>query len=258
MFPRHRIHIDSFSYNRDLRIHWQFKLESRMVETIHMQPVLISMRGVGKTYRDGQVRAVDRVSLEIRSGEYIAIMGRSGCGKSTLLNLLGGLDRPSDGEILFRGTPLNEIGNLDQFRAKEIGFVFQSFYLLPNLTALENVQLPMFQSDLNHRQRAAEARRLLESVGLADRLNHVPGQLSIGQRQRVAIARALANKPSLILADEPTGSLDSQSGEEIMRILSDLNARQGTTLVVVTHDLKVASQAGRILSMFDGRIQVEP
>lgn len=228
-----------------------------MAEANNTDKLFISMRKVGKTYRDGQVRALDGVSLDIHSGEYLAIMGPSGCGKSTLLNLLGALDRPSDGYIYFRGTRLDEIANLDNFRAQEIGFVFQSFYLLPNLTAIENVQLPMFQSKLDHRQRASKAEQLLHSVGLADRLTHLPNQLSIGQRQRVAIARALANGPSIILADEPTGSLDSRSGEEILATLTDLNARLGTTLVIVTHDSLVASKARRIIRMLDGRVQAD-
>lgn len=181
-------------------------------------------------------------------------MGPSGCGKSTLLNMIGALDRPTEGEVLFRDQPLSKLVNLDQLRAREIGFVFQSFYLLPNLTAEENVQLPMFEGPLKPGDRASKAKALLAQVGLAERVNHLPEQLSNGQKQRVAIARALANGPALLLADEPTGALDSQSGQEIMHLLSALNTEHRTTLVVVTHDQNVANEASRVVDMKDGRI----
>lgn len=216
---------------------------------------LVALRSVRKTYRDGNVEALRGVSLDIVAGEFLSIMGPSGCGKSTLLNIVGALDLPSEGQVLFRGQPLASVANLDRLRAKEIGFVFQSFYLLPNLTALENVQIPMFEGSLPLEQRSAAAESLLGMVGLADRLHHLPNQLSIGQRQRVAIARALANGPSIILADEPTGSLDSQSGREIMEILCELNASQGTTVVVVTHDPLIANYGQRLVRMLDGQVQ---
>ena len=181
-------------------------------------------------------------------------MGPSGCGKSTLLNIIGALDLPTEGEVLFRGRPLSEMANLDQLRAHEIGFVFQSFYLLPNLTAEENIQLPMFEGKLKPRQRVARARELLARVGLADRVGHLPEQLSNGQKQRVAIARALANDPAVVLADEPTGALDSRNGAEVMQLLVELNVEHRTTMVVVTHDQSVADRSRRIVRMMDGRI----
>ena len=206
------------------------------------------------SYSDGQVEALSRVSFDILRGQFISVMGPSGCGKSTLLNMLGALDRPTTGEVYFDGIPLAQIENLDSLRARRIGFVFQSFYLLPNLTALENVQLPMFEGDLKPAERSESAESLLQLVGLADRLHHLPYQLSIGQRQRVAIARALANEPSIILADEPTGSLDSQSGREVMELLSSLHDQHQATLVVVTHDDSVAQFGERLIRMLDGRV----
>ena len=216
--------------------------------------VLVELDGVSKIYADGEVTALNDVSLSISAGEFVSIMGPSGCGKSTLLNMLGALDRPSSGEIRFGGVPLTSLPSLDQLRAQRIGFVFQSFYLLPNLNSLENVQIPMFEGERPFAEREGRATRLLELVGLADRTKHLPMQLSIGQRQRVAIARALANEPDVILADEPTGSLDSQSGREVMELLADLNRREKTTLVVVTHDAGVAAYGRRLVTMLDGRV----
>lgn len=218
------------------------------------QGALLALSNVCKTYVDGNVEALKNVSFQVAEREFLSIMGPSGCGKSTLLNMLGALDRPTSGEVLFDGEPLTSKSNLDQLRAQRIGFVFQSFYLLPNLTALENVQLPMFESPLPVSQRPAEARRLLELVGLQERERHLPDQLSIGQRQRVSIARALANAPSLILADEPTGSLDSQSGREVMELLTRLNAEHSATLIIVTHDQQVAECGSRTIQMLDGQI----
>lgn len=215
---------------------------------------LITLQNVGKTYRDGNVAALREVSLKIEEREFLSIMGPSGCGKSTLLHLLGGLDRPTEGRVLYRGKTLGDGIELDRFRAESIGFVFQSFYLLPNLTSLENVQIPMFEGKLGLADRVARARELLELVGLAERIGHLPHQLSIGQRQRVAIARALANNPSLILADEPTGSLDSQSGCDVLDLLTQLNEAQGTTLVVVTHDPIIAQRGRRLIRLLDGRV----
>ena len=215
---------------------------------------LIVVRNACKVYRDGYVRALDGISLTIESGEFLSIMGPSGCGKSTLLNIIGALDLPTEGEVLFRGRPLSEMANLDQLRAYEIGFVFQSFYLLPNLTAEENIQLPMFEGKLKPSQRVARARELLARVGLADRVGHLPEQLSNGQKQRVAIARALANDPAVVLADEPTGALDSRTGAEVMQLLVELNVKHRTTIVVVTHDQNVADRSRRIVCMMDGRI----
>ncbi len=227
-------------------------MESRQVSA--GGPPLVELRDVAKTYRDGGVRALDGVSLAIPAGDFVSIVGPSGCGKSTLLHMIGALDVPTAGEVRFRGTPLAAIRDLDRLRAREIGFVFQTFYLLPNLTARENVQLPMFGDGRSEADRVARADDLLARVGLDARRHHLPGQMSIGQRQRVAIARALANGPALVLADEPTGSLDSRSGGEVMDLLGRLHAEQGTTLVVVTHDAAVAARGRRTIRMLDGRI----
>jgi ABC-type lipoprotein export system ATPase subunit len=223
-----------------------------MSEASQATAPILSVRNVSKSYRDGQVQALCGVSLEIREGESISVTGPSGCGKSTLLHMLGGLDRPDQGQVYFRGHSIAELPSLDHFRAKEIGFVFQSFYLLPNLTAVENVQLPMFESALTPGQRMARATQLLTDVGLADRIGHLPSQLSNGQRQRVAIARAIANQPSILLADEPTGALDSNSGKEVMELLTKLNEQEKMTLIVVTHDAVIAARAQRRVQMLDG------
>lgn len=225
--------------------------ESTRMSQADQPAVLIELREVSKYYADGDVRALQKVRLVVRQGEYITVVGPSGCGKSTLLHILGALDMPSEGEVLFRGMSVRQ-WNLNRLRSKEIGFVFQSFYLLPNLTALENVQLPMFGGGWPASKRSEEARRLLAIVGLEQRLHHLPNQLSVGQRQRVAIARALANSPALILADEPTGSLDSSSGREVMELLIRLNEQHQTTLIVVTHDPSIASGGRRKIRMLDG------
>ncbi|MGC1720010.1 MAG: ABC transporter ATP-binding protein [Isosphaeraceae bacterium] len=214
---------------------------------------LLRAEGLTKTYPDGEVQALRGVSLNVEQNEAIAIMGPSGCGKSTLLNLLGGLDRPTEGEIYFRGTPLSRIDR-DQYRAREIGFIFQSFHVLSTLSAVENVQVPMFETTLDRRQRVERAEALIEQVGLAHRRNHRPMQLSVGERQRVAIARALANEPSLLLADEPTGNLDSRSQNEVLQLLDDLRQRQGLTLIIITHSPEVAAAAQRVIRMRDGRV----
>ena len=214
---------------------------------------LLRAEGLTKTYPDGEVQALRGVSLDVERNEAVAIMGPSGCGKSTLLKLLGGLDRPTGGEIYFRGTPLSRIDR-DQYRAREIGFVFQSFHVLGTLSAVENVQVPMFETALGHRQRVERAEALIEQVGLAHRRNHRPMHLSVGERQRVAIARALANEPTLLLADEPTGNLDSRSQNEVLQLLNDLHQRQGLTLIIITHSPEVAAAAQRVIHMRDGRV----
>jgi len=215
---------------------------------------LLRTERLSRVYADGQVAALVDVNLAIHKGEYVAIIGPSGSGKSTMLNLIGALDRPSAGEIYFEGTPLSSMRHLDRFRSERIGFVFQSFHLLPTLTALENVQVPMFESRRGPRERAARGRELLEHVGLDTRVDHLPQQLSVGERQRVAIARALANEPDLLLADEPTGSLDSSTTEEVLDLFATLHRERGTTLVVITHSDEVARRAGRIVRLRDGRI----
>ena len=205
---------------------------------------LLHAERLTKTYPDGEVQALRGVSLDVESNEAVAIMGPSGCGKSTLLYLLGGLDRPTSGEIYFRGTALSMLDR-DQYRAREIGFVFQSFHVLSTLTAVENVQVPMFETALGRRQRIERTEALIEQVGLAHRRNHRPMHLSVGERQRVAIARALANEPTLLLADEPTGNLDSRSQDEILQLLGDLRQRQSLTLIIITHSAEVAAAAQR-------------
>jgi ABC-type lipoprotein export system ATPase subunit len=224
-------------------------------QPVHSSP-LLRAEGLTKTYPDGEVQALRGVSLDVERNESVAIMGPSGCGKSTLLHLLGGLDRPTEGEIYFRGTPLSRIDR-DQYRAREVGFVFQSFHILSTLSAVENVQVPMFETALARRQRIERAEALIEQVGLTHRRNHRPMHLSVGERQRVAIARALANEPSLLLADEPTGNLDSRSQDEVLQLLDDLRQRQGLTLVIVTHSPEVAAAAQRVIRMKDGRV-LEP
>jgi ABC-type lipoprotein export system ATPase subunit len=217
-----------------------------LIRTIHLTKIY----GNGET----AVRALDDVTITVQPGEFLAIMGPSGCGKSTLLNLFGALDQPTAGEVWVAGENLAQLKNVDNFRAKTVGFVFQLHNLLPTLTALENVEVPMHSQTIGGRQRRERAIRLLALVGLNERAGHLPSQLSGGQRQRIAVARALANDPALILADEPTGSLDSQSGEEILQLLAELNRSQGATIAIVTHDRRVAQATRRILRMRDGRI----
>jgi ABC-type lipoprotein export system ATPase subunit len=216
---------------------------------------IIETRDLVKLYGDGaQVRALDGVSLAITAGEFVSVMGPSGSGKSTLLNMLGALDRPTSGQVLIEGQDLNEVKDLDRFRARTVGFIFQLHNLIPTLTGRENVEVPMRGQPTQARARRKRAIELLELVGLAERMNHLPNQLSGGERQRVAIARSLANRPRLILADEPTGNLDSHSGAEVIALMHRLNHELGTTFIVVTHDEAVARQTDRILVMQDGQI----
>jgi putative ABC transport system ATP-binding protein len=219
------------------------------------EPFLFRTDRLGKTYPDGRVAALVEVSLGIRRGEYVAITGPSGSGKSTLLNMLGALDRPSAGEVYFEGRPLAALGNLDRFRAQKIGFVFQSFHLLPTLTALENVQVPMFEGPLSAPARAAKAAELLAAVGMSRRARHLPSHLSVGERQRVAVARALANDPVVLLADEPTGNLDSHTAADVLDLFDALHRDRGMTLAVVTHSSEVAERAERVIRLRDGRLE---
>ena len=210
--------------------------------------------GLKKQFDNGKVMALRGLDLEIRQGEFVAIIGQSGCGKSTLLQMLGCLDRPSEGTLNYRGTSIPDMRDPAAYRARQIGFVFQSFHLLPTFTVLENVQIPMFEGKLSRSQRKARGIELLESVGLGHRLSHYPSELSGGERQRVAIARGLANRPSVVLADEPTGNLDSESAVQIIDLLLELHGKLGVTLVLVTHDLSVAERASRTIRMKDGRV----
>ena len=218
------------------------------------RPVLRASR-LGKTFGSGAalVRAVDSVDLDVAAGETVGIMGPSGCGKSTLLHLLGGLDRPSAGEIELAGQSVSDSSEraLAQLRRTAVGFVFQGFYLMEELTAVENVELPALLAGRSPKAARARARELLEQVRLADRAEFLPSALSGGQRQRVAIARALVNRPIIVLADEPTGNLDSTATVEVLRLFEALHA-SGQTLVIVTHDQRVAATADRLISMRDG------
>ncbi|MGH7762096.1 MAG: ABC transporter ATP-binding protein [Candidatus Dormibacteraceae bacterium] len=217
--------------------------------------ILLRAHGLRKEYGSGDARvlAVDELDLDVVRGESLAVMGPSGCGKSTLLHLLGGLDRPSAGELWFNGRRIDQFSEraLAQLRRKEIGFVFQAYHLMDELTAQENIELPALLAGRSPREAERRARRLLDRVGLADRATHLPSALSGGQRQRVAIARALANEPLVVLADEPTGNLDSAATLEVLRLIETLH-RSGLTLVIVTHDERIAATADRIISMRDG------
>jgi putative ABC transport system ATP-binding protein len=213
----------------------------------------IDVTGVGKSYEEGRIRALDGMDLRVGAGEYVALVGPSGCGKSTLLHLIAALDRPEGGAIVVAGHDLAHERDLSHYRARHVGMVFQLHNLLPNLTALENVQMPMFELGIRSSERERRARRLLELVGMEQRERNLPTQLSGGERQRVAIARALANEPGVILADEPTGSLDSKSGLQVMELLESVYREHGATLVLVTHAPDLALRADRIVRMLDGR-----
>jgi len=219
----------------------------------------IAAGGLVKHYEGGRVRAVDNLDLTIAAGEFVAICGPSGCGKTTLLNLLAAVDRPDSGSLIMHGRALTEMSEreIDTFRRTTVGLVFQLHNLLPDLSALENVQVPMLGPGVSRNERFKRASALLERVGLLDRNSALPTALSGGERQRVAIARALANRPSILLADEPTGALDSTNSQRLLDLLDDLQKENGTTLVVVTHEQSIAGRAGRILNMLDGRITDE-
>lgn len=219
---------------------------------------LISLSKVTKTYKlgdDVEVSALRGIDLEIKEGEFVAIMGPSGSGKSTLMHIIGILDQPTSGVVKLEGDDVEELPeeSLAELRNKHIGFVFQAFNLLPKTSAVENVELPLIYSNVTATERRKRAIEALETVGLLERMNHTPAQLSGGQQQRVAIARALVTKPSLILADEPTGNLDSRAGEEIIKLLKDLN-KKGNTIILVTHEREIAEETKRIVEIKDGLI----
>jgi ABC-type lipoprotein export system ATPase subunit len=222
--------------------------------TAPLSQYLFEAIGIAKKFEDGQVQALRGVNFRVVPGEFIAITGPSGCGKTTLLQMLGALDRPTKGTLLYRGNSVPDLRDPSRYRALEIGFIFQAFHLLPTFTALENVQIPMFENRLSASERKDRALALLKSVGLTNRLNHFPAKLSGGERQRVAIARSLANSPSVLLADEPTGNLDSENAYLILELITRLHHEQNMTLVLVTHDMGIAQRASRIIHMKDGRI----
>ena len=217
-------------------------------------PLLLEAKALTREFDEGHVKALRGVDFSIKEGEFVAITGPSGCGKSTLLQLLGALDRPTSGTLLYRGRSLPDDPNPATYRAREVGFIFQAFHLLPTFTAAENVQIPMFEIDRSVSERRERAIELLKLVGLENRLDHFPSKLSGGERQRVAIARSLANGPALLLADEPTGNLDSENAHSVLELLIRVQQEQGRTMVLVTHDPTIAERAGRILLMKDGKI----
>tara|TARA_Y100001970_G_scaffold210115_1_gene256257 strand:+ start:565 stop:1254 length:690 start_codon:yes stop_codon:yes gene_type:complete len=221
---------------------------------------IISIKSISKIYHlgDNVVKALDKASLSIYENDFISIMGPSGSGKSTLMNIIGCLDVPTNGTYKFNNQLISKMNDsqLANIRNEKIGFVFQTFNLLPKLNAVQNVEVPLIYSSLNRKERLERSKEALNIVGLSDRMSHKPNELSGGQRQRVAIARALVNKPSIILADEPTGNLDSKSGEEILKFLDKLH-KAGNTLIIVTHEKSVAKRAKRRIEIFDGKITLD-
>jgi putative ABC transport system ATP-binding protein len=219
---------------------------------------MIKLENISKEYRMGEeiIHAVSGVSLEIKEGEFVALVGPSGSGKSTMMHIIGGLDTPTSGRVIVDGQNLSSASDkeLSRYRNEKIGFVFQAFNLHPTYTATENVALPLIFSGIGQSNRMKMAAEALDIVGLAERASHRPNQLSGGERQRVSIARALVTQPKILLADEPTGNLDSKNGKHVMELLSQLNKEKGITLIIVTHDMEIAKEAGRIIKMRDGKI----
>ncbi len=215
---------------------------------------IIEIKGLKKSYDNGRITALNGMDLVVKKGEFISIMGPSGSGKSTLLNMIGALDKADEGTIEVAGIDLKKAKNLNEFRSKEIGFVFQMHNLIPNLNVIENVEIPMFETSASSGEMRERALELLKSVNLEDKINQKPTKLSGGERQRVAIARALVNHPSIILADEPTGALDSKTGEVILNLLKDLHTKENVTLVMVTHEPYVGNMAERIVTVLDGKM----
>ena len=216
---------------------------------------IVEIKDLRKSFDKGKVTALNGIDLEIKKGEFVSITGPSGSGKSTLLNMIGALDRADEGFINVAGYDLTLKNDLSEFRSQEIGFIFQLHNLIPNLSVLENVEIPLFERNLSGKEMRERALKLLEYMGLSDKVNRKPTELSGGERQRVAIARALTNEPSIILADEPTGSLDSKNGQLILEHLKELHEKEKVTLIMVTHDMNVASLANRTIEVLDGRIK---
>ena len=223
-----------------------------------VKALIVRLDKVSREYDKGKIKAVNNVSLDVFRGEFIVLLGSSGSGKTTLLNLMTGLDAPTKGEVFFNGMTPKSRAKWSSLRSEHIGFIFQSFNLLPTLTALENVEIPMFGARMNSREREARATELLGKVGLSDRMSHLPSKLSGGERQRVAIARSLANRPTLLVADEPTGNLDSKTSQQIMNLIEDVHLSEKNTLLLVTHDGKIASRATRLIRVADGSIVSAP
>ena len=221
---------------------------------------MIELKEIGKVFRTSEIEtvALDNVNIKINKGEFVAVMGPSGCGKSTLLNIIGMLDKPTSGTVTINGTSGEGMkdSEMAEFRNRTIGFIFQSFHLIQSLNVIDNVEMPLLYAGMSARERRKRAEEVLRQVGMSHRMRHMPSQLSGGQCQRVAIARAMACNPEIILADEPTGNLDSKMSAEIMQLLLDLNEKEGRTIVMVTHNEQQARQAHRIIRFFDGR-QVE-
>ncbi len=219
---------------------------------------MIELNNISRVYELGgeKIFALDHIDLKIDKGEFIAIVGPSGSGKSTLANIIGGLDIPDEGEVLIDDQNISKVSDtvLSNYRNKKVGFIFQSFNLQPNYTALENVMIPLVFAGISPAERKKRATDCLKAVGLEDRMNHRPTELSGGQRQRVCIARSLANNPEIIIADEPTGNLDSRKGAEVVDILKTLNSKLGVTLIIITHDITVARQAKRVITIKDGKL----
>ena len=215
---------------------------------------IIDIKNLYKSYEDGKIKALNGISLTISEGEFVSIIGPSGSGKSTLLNMLGALDIPDSGSITVAGQELLNSKKLNEFRAKSIGFIFQLHNLIPNISVVENIEIPMYTQKMSSKEMRNRALKLLDDVGLKNKADIKPNKLSGGERQRVAIARALANNPSIILADEPTGSLDSKTSSKILRQLIDLHEDKNVTLIIVTHDMDVAKLADRIIEVLDGEI----
>ena len=217
---------------------------------------MINLKQVVKKYQteDIETTALHDINLTVQKGEFVSIMGPSGCGKSTLLNVIGLLDKPTDGEVLFDNQLTSQMSakELAKFRNENLGFIFQSFHLINDLKVIDNVELPLIYRKMPSKERRRLAEEALEKVGLRNRMNHYPSQLSGGQRQRVAIARAIVGKPKLILADEPTGNLDSKNGQDVMQLLIDMNREKDTTIIMVTHDEAMAKQTERLIRLYDG------